>query len=63
MNPDEVVEIFSATNAACETVTSKTTYADIDKFDETVNALLVDLIREHDGDEYGMMFLSQDPSK
>ena len=63
MTPDEVAEIFAATNAAYEAVSSKPTYADIDKFDETVNALLVELIREHDGDEYGMLYLSQDPSQ
>ena len=63
MTPDTVAEIFTATNAAYEAVSSKPTYADIDKFDETVNALLVELIREHDGDEYGMLYLSQDPSQ
>ena len=63
MTPDEVAEIFAATNAAYEAVSSKPTYADIDKFDETVNALLVELIREHDGDEYGILCLSQDPSQ
>ena len=63
MTPDEVAEIFAAANAPYETVISKHTYVDIDKFDETVNSLLVELIREHDGDEYGMLYLSQDPSK
>ena len=28
-----------------------------------MNALLVELVREHDGDEYGMLYLSQDTSK
>ena len=63
MTPDEVAEIFAATKAAYETVSSKLTYANIDKFDETVNVLLVELIREQDGDEYGMLYLSQDPSQ
>ena len=61
MNPDEVVDIFAASNTAYETVTSKSTYPDTDKFDETVNALLVELIREHDGDEHGMLCLRQNP--
>ena len=63
MTSDEVAEIFAATKAAYETVSSKLTYANIDKFDETVNVLLVELIREQDGDEYGMLYLSQDPSQ
>ena len=63
MTPDEVAEIFAEANAAYETVTSKPTYACIDKFDETVNVLPVELIREYGGDEHGMLYLSQDPSK
>ena len=63
MTPDEVAAIFAAANAAYEKVTNKQNYVDIDKFDETVNTLLVELIREHDGDEYEMLYLSQDPSK
>ena len=27
-----------------------------------MNALIVELIREHDVDEYGILYLSQDPS-
>ena len=50
MAHDVVAEMFTASNVAYETVTSKPNYADIDKFDETVNSLLVELIREHDGD-------------
>ena len=45
MNPDEVAEIFAEKNVSHGEVSSKPTYADIDKFDETVNALLVELIR------------------
>ena len=63
MAPDEVADIFTAANAAYETATIKSAYADIENFDEIVNELLVDLIREHDGDEHGMLYLSQDPSK
>ena len=37
MTPDEVAEIFAAANAAHETVTSKTTYADRNKFHETLH--------------------------
>ena len=63
MTLDEVSDVFAAKNAAYGTVSSKPTYDDVDKFDETVNALLVELIREQDGDEYGMLYLSQEPSK
>ena len=45
MAPDEVADIFTAANAAYETATSKSTYADIENFDEILNELLVDLIR------------------
>ena len=54
MTPNEMVEIFAAANAAREIVKSKPTYADVDKFDEIVNELLVELIREHDEDECRM---------
>ena len=63
MTPDEVAEIFAAENVAYEIVTSKPTNADIGKFDETLNALLVDIVREHDGDKHGMLSLSQCSSK
>ena len=63
MAPDEVAEIFAATNAASRSVSSKPTYANVDKFDEIVNEFLVELIREQDGDEYGMLYLSQELSK
>ena len=46
MTPDEVAEIFATTNTAYGSVSSKPTYANVDKFDETVNELLVELIRE-----------------
>ena len=58
-----MAEIFVSTNAAYETVPSKPTYADIDKFDEIVNAFMVELIREYDVEEYEMLYLSQDSSK
>ena len=45
MTPDEVAVIFAAENAAYEKVTSKPTYADVEKFDEKVNVFLVELIR------------------
>ena len=61
MTPDEVAEIFAEATASCETVTIKLTYADIDKFDEIVNSMLLELIREQDGNEFGMLCLSQDP--
>ena len=44
MISDKVAEIFAATNAAYKAVSRKPTYTDIDKFDKTVNALLVDCI-------------------
>ena len=62
MTPDEVVDIFAAATASHKTVTSKPTYSDIDKFDEKINALRVEIPREHDGDGFGMLYLSQDPS-
>ena len=49
MTPDEVAGIFAAVNAACEIVTSKPTYAAVDKFDDTVNSMLFELSRKHDG--------------
>ena len=63
MTPDEVAEIFAAANAAYETVSSTPNYANIDRLDEKINTILVELPREHDGDEYGMLYLSQDPSE
>ena len=44
MTPEEVAEIFAAENVeneAYETVTSKPTYADTDRFDEKLNSTLV----------------------
>ena len=63
MTPDEMTEIFTAATAAYETVNSKPTFADIDIFDEKLNSILVELPRDHDGDEYGMLYLSQDPTE
>ena len=51
MTPNEVEEIFAAAIEAYETVTSKPTFADINKSDE------------HDEDEYGIVYLSQDSSE
>ena len=62
MTPDEVADIFAAATAAYESVSSKPTCADIDRFDENINSTLVDFSRDHDGDEYGILCLSQDPS-
>ena len=63
MTPDEVAEIFTAANAAYESVSGTPTYTDIDKFDEKINTILVEIPRDHDGDEYGMLYLSQDPNE
>ena len=63
MKLEEVAEIFAAANAAYETVTSKPTYACIDRFVEKINPILIELPREQDGDECGMFYLSQDPSE
>ena len=63
MTPDEVAEIFTAANAAYESVSGTPTYTDIDRFDEKINTILVELPRDHDGDEYGMLYLSQDPNE
>ena len=63
MTPDEVAEIFAAVNAAHEILSSTPTYADINRFDEKINTILVELPREHDEDEYGILYLSQDPNE
>ena len=63
MTPDEVAEIFSTATAECGSVTSKPTFTDIDRFNEKVNSMLVELPRDHDGDEHGLLYLSQDASK
>ena len=63
MTPDEVAEIFTAANAAYESVLSTPTYADIDRFNEKINTILVELPRNNDRDEYGMLYLSQDLSE
>ena len=63
MTPDDVIEIFAAASAAYESVSSKPTYTDIDRFDKKVNSILVESPREYNGDEYGMLHLSQDPSE
>ena len=63
MTPDEVVEIFATATTAYESVTSRPTFTDIDRFDEKINSILVEIPRDHDGDEYGMLYLSQDPSE
>ena len=57
MTHDEVSEIFTNATAAYETVTSKPTYTDIDKFDEKINSILVELQRDHNSDEYGLLYL------
>ena len=46
MTPDEVAESFAAATAAHETVTSKPTHADVSRFDEKANSILVELPRE-----------------
>ena len=63
MTPDEVAEIFATATAAYEIVTSKLTYTDIDRFDEKINSILVELQRDHDGDEFGLSYLGQDAGK
>ena len=62
MTPDEVAEIFTTATAEYVSVTSKPTFTDIEKFDQKVNSILVEIPRDHDGDEYGMLYLSQNPS-
>ena len=63
MTPSEVAEIFTAANAACEILSSTPTYTDIDRFDEEINTILVELPRDHDGDEFRMLYLRQDPNE
>ena len=43
MTPDEVAEIFTAANAAYESVSGTPTYTDIDRFDENINTILVEI--------------------
>ena len=62
MTPDEVSKIFTSTTASYETVTNKLTYTDIDKFDEKINSILIELQRDHNGDEYGLLYLCQEAS-
>ena len=63
MTPDKGIEIFTTATAAHESVTIKPAFTDINRFDEQVNSILVEIPREHDGDECGMLYLSQDPSE
>lgn len=63
MTPDEVAEIFVTAMTAYEAVTSKPTYTDADRFDEKVNSILVELQRDHDGDEFGLLHSGQDTNK
>ena len=63
MTPDEVIEIFAAATAAYESVTSKPAFTNIDQFDDKVNSILVEITRDHDGDEYSMLYLSQHLNK
>ena len=63
MTPDEVEEIFYAANAAYETVTSKPKYDDINRFDEKIDSILVEMHREQDEDEHGMLYLIQETSE
>ena len=58
MTPDEVIEIFAAVTAAYESVISKSTFTHIDWFDDKVNSILVEITRDYDGDEYGILYLS-----
>ena len=57
MTPDEVSEIFTSATASYKIVSSKPTYTDIGKFYEKINSILLELQRDHDGDEYGLLYL------
>jgi len=61
MTPNEIADIFATATSAYQTITHKPTFEDITKFDETVNAILVEIPRDHDGDEFGMLYIGQDP--
>ena len=63
MTPNKVIEIFAAATAAYKSVTSKPAFTDIDQFDNKVNSILVEITRDYDRDEYGMLYLNQDPNK
>ena len=58
MTPGEVIEIFAAATTAYESVISKPTFTDIDRFDDKINSILVEITRDYGGDEYGMLYLS-----
>jgi len=57
MTPDKIADIFATATSAYRTIHHKPTYLDITKFDETVNAILVEIPRDHDGDEFGMLYI------
>ena len=62
MTPDEVAEIFVATSSVHGNINHKPTFVDITKFDEKLNSLLVEIRQYHDGGEFRMLRLRQEPS-
>jgi len=63
MTPEEIADIFAMATSAYQTINHKPTFVDITKFDEMVNTILVKIPRDHDGDEFGMLYIGQDPSE
>jgi len=61
MTPDEIADIFAMATSTYQTITHKLTFVDFTKFDETVSAILVEIPRDHDGDEFRMLYIGQDP--
>ena len=59
MTPNETAEIFKAATAAYHKINRKLTCFDVSDFDEKVNAMLVEMPRDADGDEYGILCLNQ----
>jgi len=61
MTPDEIADIFAMATSAYQTINHKPTFVDITKFDETVNAILVEIPRDHAGDKFRMLYIRQNP--
>ena len=61
MTPDEIAEIFYNATKTYGKVIRKPTLADVWKFDKTVNSLLVEIRRDEDVDDYGLLNLREDP--
>ena len=59
MNPYEVVVIFKAEDAECHKINRKPKFEDMRYFEEKASAMLVELPRDVDSDEWWMFHLNQ----